>query len=514
MPAMVKRHSFFACVFPCVFLAVAVCLSQVRAAEDAAWLPASAEKLPRWRGFNLLEKFIEGRNSKPYLEDDFRLISKLGFNFVRLPMDYHGWIKDGNWETFNENTLKDIDQAVEWGNKYHIHVSLNFHRAPGYCVNPPAEKTSLWTDPEAQRVCCLHWATFAKRYKGIPNARLSFNLLNEPGNIKRDLFVAAIHKLVEAIRKEDPDRLIISDGLQWSRVPVLELADLHIAQAARGYTPMEISHYGANWVPSEKYPNPAWPMPMRIPGTLAGSGKPESNHAIVVDGPFAATTELRLHVETVSVAAEIVVEADGKQIYQKSFKPGPGEGEWKKVVFSEQWKVYQNIYDKDYTATIPAGTKQAQIRMTGGDWIYLSEIGFKLAGAARENSLSTEPGLDKKAKAFRYAPADKDGPFVGVPMRDKQWLAGENVKPWQVAQAKGIGVMVGEWGAFNKTPHEVFLRWAEDNLALWKEADMGWAMWNFRGAFGVLDSGRSDVQYEDFEGHKLDRKMLELLKRY
>jgi len=30
----------------------------------------------------------------------------------------------------------------------------------------------------------------------------------------------------------------------------------------------------------------------------------------------------------------------------------------------------------------------------------------------------------------------------------------------------------------------------------------------------VLDSGRKDVQYEDWHGHKLDRKMLDLLKRH
>jgi hypothetical protein len=29
-----------------------------------------------------------------------------------------------------------------------------------------------------------------------------------------------------------------------------------------------------------------------------------------------------------------------------------------------------------------------------------------------------------------------------------------------------------------------------------------------------MDSGRADVQYEDFRGHKLDRKMLDLLQRY
>ena len=43
---------------------------------------------------------------------------------------------------------------------------------------------------------------------------------------------------------------------------------------------------------------------------------------------------------------------------------------------------------------------------------------------------------------------------------------------------------------------------------------MGWALWNLRGTNGILDSERADVEYEDYEGHKLDRKMLDLLRRY
>lgn len=39
-------------------------------------------------------------------------------------------------------------------------------------------------------------------------------------------------------------------------------------------------------------------------------------------------------------------------------------------------------------------------------------------------------------------------------------------------------------------------------------------MWNFRGGFGVPDSGRKDVKYEDYKGHKPDREMLELLKEF
>jgi endoglucanase len=51
-----------------------------------------------------------------------------------------------------------------------------------------------------------------------------------------------------------------------------------------------------------------------------------------------------------------------------------------------------------------------------------------------------------------------------------------------------------------------------DCLAVWREAGWGNALWNLRGSFGILDSERKDVAYEDHRGHKLDRKMLELLR--
>jgi len=41
-----------------------------------------------------------------------------------------------------------------------------------------------------------------------------------------------------------------------------------------------------------------------------------------------------------------------------------------------------------------------------------------------------------------------------------------------------------------------------------------WGLWNFRGSFGLMDSGRKDIVYEDWHGHQLDRKLLELLQKY
>jgi hypothetical protein len=44
--------------------------------------------------------------------------------------------------------------------------------------------------------------------------------------------------------------------------------------------------------------------------------------------------------------------------------------------------------------------------------------------------------------------------------------------------------------------------------------NIGYALWNFRGSFGILDSGRKDVEYEDSHGHKLDRKLLALIQEF
>jgi endoglucanase len=94
---------------------------------------------------------------------------------------------------------------------------------------------------------------------------------------------------------------------------------------------------------------------------------------------------------------------------------------------------------------------------------------------------------------------------------NKEKLRAEDITKWKVLTDVGAPVHVGEWGCYTKTPHDVCLAFMADEVSLWKEAGWGWSLWQLRGGFGIVDSGRPDVQYEDFKGHKLDRKMLELL---
>jgi aryl-phospho-beta-D-glucosidase BglC (GH1 family) len=86
-------------------------------------------------------------------------------------------------------------------------------------------------------------------------------------------------------------------------------------------------------------------------------------------------------------------------------------------------------------------------------------------------------------------------------------------KPWIDLKNKGVGVHCGECGCWNKTPHEVFLAWFGDVTDILSSNKIGFALWEFIGDFGILNSGRADVAYEDWHGYKLDRKLLNLIQK-
>ncbi len=322
--------------------------------------------LPRWRGFNLLD-FFTTRSTGEVSEDDFRWISDWGFDFVRMPMCYTLWIEDADVYKPYEPMLAKIDRVLELGDRYGIHVSLNFHRAPGYSVNREREEPyNLWKDEEALAAFIFHWQLFSRRYRGISSEKLSFDLVNEPSSPSEEHMTRADHErvvraTVAAIRDVDPGRLVIADGLSWGTDPCPELADLGIGQSCRAYAPMIVSHFKASWVNGDNWPEPTWPGPD-------------------VNGELWDRKRLEKH-------------------YQR--------------------------------------------------WIDLA--------------------------------------------------------------ATGVGVHCGEGGAYSHTPHDVVLRWFRDVLEILTASNIGYALWNFRGTFGVIDSDRKDVAYEQWHGHNLDRKLLDLL---
>ena len=330
---------------------------------------ARPNKKRLWKGFNLLNKFNPDYQT-PFAESDFEIMAEWGFNFARIPLSYWCWSSEDDWYRVDEKCLEEIDRAVEFGRRYGIHINLNFHRVPGYCINPPHGEKNLFEDDDALEACAHHWRVFAERYKSCPSKQLSFNLINEAPSVADAAYDRVARRLIDEIRAVSRRRTIIVDGLDVGNRPLMSLADVpDIIQSGRGYQPMLISHYGANWVYG--------------------------------DGP---------------------------------------------MYFPED------------------------------------KLGW---------------------------PLDENGRIY-----DKEWLRETLDRNWQPWIAQGGRVHIGEFGCHNRTPHHVALAWLEDQFDIFEERGWGWSLWNLTGSFGVLDSGRRDVKYENYKGHKLDRKMLELLKRY
>ena len=477
--------------------------------------PPVIEKLPVWRGFNLQNMFYKGSsNDSNFNEKDFKTIAEWGFNFVRIPIDYRILIRGNNWNDFNESAMERLDTAVEYGMKYKIHVCINLHRAPGYTVASPGETTDLWTQKEPQEAFARIWAYLAERYKKIPNEQISFNLVNEPPNIDEAVHAAVMEKAANAIRAKDPARLIIADGREWGSRPSGMIRELGIAQSTRGYYPNNISHYKAEWMEgADKFPPPAWPV-VSVPKYLYALGKPNVPRSVFsIEHTFNEAYRLDVHVGTVSREARLLVKAGGSVMYEKLFVCGAGAGEWKTAVYNSEWGIYQNIYDKAYRVDIPAGTTLITIEVTDGDWLTINNMEFTpVVQSGNGKAFSFTPNSLDWGREIPPVVIDADGVIDGA-FTGNEWLWNTAFRQWDDFIDSG-GIIVGEWGAYNKTPHDITLRWMEDNLINYKEHGIGWALWNFTGSFGPLNSGRPDVQYEDYNGYKLDRKMLELLLKY
>jgi len=346
-------------------------------------------KLPKWKGFNLTDFFMPNPASakKQTTEEHLKWMADWGFNFVRLPIAYPYYLDiDRNKNITPEDVYKinnaaveKIENLVHLANKHNIHVSLNLHRAPGYCINAGFnEPFNLWKDQQAQDAFYFHWNMWAKRFKNVSGKKLSFDLLNEPsmredmndqhsksGPVPGDIYRKVAKGALDAIKKENRDRLVIADGNNVGNTVTPELTDLDIAQSCRGYYPGAISHYKAPWANKD-------PEHMPVP---------------------------------------------------------------------------------------------------------------KYPGQNGDQYISRE-------KLEEY------------------------YKPWIELKNKGVGVHCGECGCWSKTPHDVFLAWFGDVLDILSSNEIGFALWEYIGDFGILNSGREDVAYEDWHGYKLDRKLLTLLQKY
>lgn len=155
-------------------------------------------------------------------ERDIDEIARLGFNTLRLPLNYRRFESDGRPMEWDEAAFEPIDRLLSWCAARGLAVLLDLHAAPGgQNTTPPADNPTgyprLWSDRHCQDRVVAFWETMATRYRKHP-ALLGYNLLNEPQVNQHDELEGAEQaasmntlyaRCLTAIRAIDPDGWIV-----------------------------------------------------------------------------------------------------------------------------------------------------------------------------------------------------------------------------------------------------------------------------------------------------------------
>ena len=262
----------------------------LRADSKVATTANPGNPLPRWRGFNLMAFFSATSTNEQYsnrtIRDlDLKWIRDWGFDYVRLPIDYWFFV-NSDWRSGNrmdidriqhvdEKALETLDRAVAQCVEYGLHITVNMHRAPGYCINGwDREPFNLWKDADAEEAFAFWWELLASRYRGIAAEKLSFNLVNEAPGASEKMSLGDYRRVMlraqRLIHSISPDRTVIIDGTAVGRDVVMNMIDEPVAQAFHAYDPFRLTHYKASWVgENDHWDVPQWPTP-NPDGSISG----------------------------------------------------------------------------------------------------------------------------------------------------------------------------------------------------------------------------------------------------
>ena len=169
-----------------------------------------------------------------FAEADVAFLKSIGASVVRIALNYRQFESDAAPLEYIEAGFERLDQAVQWCTSHGVYVILDLHAVQGW-------QNSDWHSDNSNRVSLFWehrhfqdrfvglWAELARRYVGNPTIA-GYNVMNEPAsNSPRgrfserhrprwDVVNAVYRRVVEEIRKIDPDHVIFLEGDYYSRL--------------------------------------------------------------------------------------------------------------------------------------------------------------------------------------------------------------------------------------------------------------------------------------------------------
>ncbi len=198
--------------------------------------------------------------------DDFFKIKELGFDHVRLPLDYNVIMEDDG--SFIESGFSYLDKGISWAKESGLKVVLDLHKTLGYMfdTNAVPNPDDFFINSKLQDVFVKIWDKLSERYKDCTDM-VAFELLNEIVNPHyEEKWNEIASRAFAVIRKNAPDSWILVGGVNYnsvSAVPGIKVPfDEKTVLNFHCYEPLVFTHQKAHWIkemPSDfdvNYPGP------------------------------------------------------------------------------------------------------------------------------------------------------------------------------------------------------------------------------------------------------------------
>jgi endoglucanase len=65
-------------------------------------------------------------------------------------------------------------------------------------------------------------------------------------------------------------------------------------------------------------------------------------------------------------------------------------------------------------------------------------------------------------------------------------------KPIAAGKKYNLPLYCGEWGCLNTVPEAARLQWYNDMKKVLEENNIGWATWDYKGGFGIIDRNKKE----------------------
>lgn len=186
-------------------------------------------------------------------KDDIAYIASLGFDHVRVPVDYNV-LEDEEGNTI-ESGFGYLERCRKYCEEYKLNMLIDLHECYGYSFDPlkvNMDRKIFFYDEKLQERFLNLWRKIANRFKDYQDM-VAFEPLNEVvlSEVK-DAWNVVAGKYIKMMREIVPDSYLIIGGVEYNNVlsvPLLDIpTDDRIVYNFHCYEPFIFTHQGAYWV--------------------------------------------------------------------------------------------------------------------------------------------------------------------------------------------------------------------------------------------------------------------------